>query len=221
MSRQRTQQVQGPPGGQSPVGQEDKAGQGGVRGWRWQGAVERLGWGLRILSRVQGEPLMRMSSGSAVRSPFRLGVGAQGRPQVSPGPPGQEEPRGSVDLAGGTTALRGHHAISSAGWCEPHIWEGSRQALGHTRRVCVAGPAWLGGQMCAQSTAVLPSVRGDRLGAHLRWEGGVDWTGKTEQGHWSHSLAASPAPSESSARLLLTDGEVYLVLGLEDSVLLR
>lgn len=94
MSRQRTQQVQGPPGGQSPVGQEEKAGQGGVRGWRWQGAVERLGWGLRILSRVQGEPLMRMSSGSAVRSPFRLGVGAQGRPQVSPGPPGQEEPRG-------------------------------------------------------------------------------------------------------------------------------
>lgn len=62
---------------------------------------------------------------------------------------------------------------------------------------------------------------GDRLGAHLRWEGGVDWTGKTEKGHWSHSLAVSPAPSECSARLLLTDGEVYLVLGLEDSVLLR
>ena len=62
---------------------------------------------------------------------------------------------------------------------------------------------------------------GDRRGAHLRWEGGVDWTGKTERGHWSYSLAVSPAPSECSARLLLTDGEVYLVLGLEDSVLLR
>ena len=89
--------------------QEEKAGQGGVRGWRWQGAVERLGWGLRILSRVQGEPLMRMSSGSAVRSPFRLGVGAQGRPQVSPGPPGQEDaeprPRGCSGLGEPRPAL--------------------------------------------------------------------------------------------------------------------
>ena len=154
-------------------------------------------------------------------APFAWGWGPRDAPKSLPGLQGRRSPGGSVDLAGGTTALRGHHAISSTGWCEPHVWEGSRQALGHTRRVCVAGPAWLGGQMCAQSTAVLPSVRGDRLGAHLRWEGGVDWTGKTEKGHWSHSLAASPAPSECSARLLLTDGEVYLVLGLEDSVLLR
>ena len=53
-----------------------------------------------------------------------------------------------MDLAGGTTALRGQSkcrpAISSAGWREPRVWEGCRQARAHTRCVCVAGPAWLG-----------------------------------------------------------------------------
>ena len=80
VSRQRTQQVQGPPVDRAWWAQEEKVGQGGVQGWRSQGPVVRLGWGLRILSCVQGKPLTWVSSGSAAWSPFRLGAGAQGCP---------------------------------------------------------------------------------------------------------------------------------------------
>lgn len=71
---------------------------------------------------------------------------------------------------------------------------GGVQAGPGSHQVRLRGWTSVAGVRRAQSTVVLPSAGGgDRRGKHLRWEGGVDWTSKTERRPWSYSLAVSPA----------------------------